>query len=179
MRSLFIALVLFTGIYSCQDEKSNKQEEIKEEIKKQEQTVSRLSEQQLIPESIESAKAELIAVLLKYYRSFPEDEYAASCLSKVHMTYSGLGDVKKAVAYADTLIEKYPDFADRKQIIESQIVSYEMMIQPRDKEKISEYLNLWLKENKDAPKDKVQAMKEHLENIDEPLIQRIQLQKGE
>ena len=89
------------------------------------------------------------------------------------MLYTGLNDAMMAAAYADTLIDNYPKFIDRSQIIESQILAYEISITPRDIEKIKKYLNLWLKENKKAGKEKISEMEYHLKNVETPLLDRL------
>lgn len=175
----FIALIsLSILLFSCGEESKEPKVELKEKIAAQEKKVSKLSEDYKNAEKADSAKAELSNVLAEYYKKYPKDEYAATCLSKLHMLHSE-SNAEVSIAYADTLIDKFPNFVDRAQMIESQIINYEMVIHPRDKEMIKKYLNLWLKENKDAPKEKIEEMKYHLDHIDQPLIERFKLDKQE
>lgn len=146
---------------------------IKSEIEAKEKKVQALSTTVKNADKMERQSDELIELLLEFYRSYPEEPYAASCLSKVHLIYSRTGDVGKSVAYADTLLEKYPDFPDRSQIIESQIQAYEMLMEPRDVNKIKSYLELWLKENKNAPKEKIADMEYHLKFVGMSLEDRM------
>ena len=150
-------------------------EDLKDQIAKYEHRIHRSSEANQGLDSLLMQKSKLANVLQRYYTSCPNDPYAATCLSKLHMLYSGMNDTRKAVAYADTLIEKYPEFPDRSQVIESQIVSYELEIRPRNVEMIKTYLKLWLKENKAADKEKIQEMKYHLEHVNLSLEDRIKL----
>jgi hypothetical protein len=91
------------------------------------------------------------------------------------MLYSGMNETDKAVAYADTLLERYPDFIDRLQVIESQIISYELDVRPRNVKMIKKYIKLWLKENTSADHEKIDEMNYHLEHVDLSLEERIKL----
>lgn len=148
---------------------------IKSEIEAKEKKINALSTKIENADKTKLESDELVDLLLEFYRAYPEDEYAASCLSKVHMTYSRTGDVAKAVAYADTLLMNYPNFPDRSQMIESQIQAYEMLIQPRNVAKIKKYLEMWLKENKKAPKEKIDDMKYHLKFVNMSLEERMRM----
>ncbi|MFT6921884.1 MAG: hypothetical protein ACJA1C_000882 [Crocinitomicaceae bacterium] len=173
MKFLLTVFTLTILLFSCAQEVNvTSKEKVKNEISDQEKHVSKLS---MDPEKTKEtvlAKGDLVDVLLSFYQKYPKDDYSANCLSKVVMLYTGLDDVDMATAYADTLIDKYPKFVDRSQIIEIQIVAYEISITPRDTDKIKKYLNLWLKENTKASKEKISEMKYHLENVETPLIDR-------
>ncbi|MFT6246012.1 MAG: hypothetical protein ACJA0U_001774 [Salibacteraceae bacterium] len=174
MKSLLTVFALTTLVISCaQEVKLTPKEKAKNEISDQEKRVIELSKDIEKTKETVLAKGDLVDVLLSFYQKHPKDDYSANCLSKVVMLYTGLDDVDMATAYADTLIDKYPKFIDRSQIIEIQIVAYEISIAPRDTEKIKKYLNLWLKENTKASKEKISEMKYHLENVETPLIDRL------
>lgn len=174
MKSLLTVLALTTLLFSCaQEVELTPKEKVKSEISNQEKRVTELSMDQEKTKETGLAKVELVNVLLSYYQKFPKDDYSANCLSKVVMLYTGSNNTDLAVAYSDTLIDKYPKFVDRPQIIESQILAYEISISPRDTEKIKKYLGLWLKENKKADKEKISEMQYHLENVETPLIDRL------
>lgn len=180
MIRLFVTLsVLSLFLVSCSDDDARSKKEIKADIEKVEKKVNDLTKFGKVTPELESAAKDLDGYLLEYYHAYPEDKYSANCLSKVHMLASGLGDVKKSVAYADTLLELYPDFVDRAQIIESQIQAYEMMIEPRQVDKIKGYLKLWLKENKKAPKDKIEDMEYHLKYVGMSLEDRMRMNMEE
>jgi len=178
MKNLLFFIGIGLLIAAC-SEAPEPQEEFKQKISQQEDRVAELSKNVKDAAEADSAKVELIEVLLDYYHEFPKDDYSANCLSKVHMVYSSVNNVDMAVAYADTLINNYPNFVDRSQMIESQIIAYELSIKPRNVEMIKKYLNLWLKENKDANKDKISDTKYHLEHVDTPLEERIGLEMHE
>lgn len=180
MKKLLTCIAVgFLMIACSEDLKDQPKDEFKQKITEQEQRVKELSKNVKNAQETDSAKAELVSVLLDYYREFPKDDYSANCLSKVHMIYSSIGNVEMAVAYADTLIKKYPKFIDRSQMIESQIINYEMSIAPRDTEKIKMYLELWLNENKDGDKEKISEMEYHLEHVETPLLDRLDLNLDE
>jgi hypothetical protein len=174
MKSLLTVFALTTLLISCaQEVKLTPKEKVKNEISDQEKRVIELSKDIEKTKETDLAKVELVNVLLGFYQKFPKDDYSANCLSKVVMLHTGMNDAAMAATYADTLIDNYPKFVDRSQIIESQIVAYEISISPRDTEKIKKYLNLWLKENKKANKEKISEMEYHLKNVETPLIDRL------
>ncbi len=104
--------------------------------------------------------------MLDYYHNYPEDTYAAECLDKVHMKYSGLNIHPRAVEYADTLLLKYPDYVNRAMVLESQGSTYDVFIQPRDTAKVRYYYELLLKENPKLDKDKRAGIKDRLKHLD-------------
>ena len=93
------------------------------------------------------AKLQLIDSLLSYYRSYPKDTLAAVCLDKAHMLYSGMEDYRIAVRYADMVIDQYPNYVNRRMVLESQITNYDIFIKPRNQKKIKKYIELMLNEN--------------------------------
>lgn len=174
MKYVFVSLIACTILMaSCSSEGERSQEEIKTDISDKEAQLAKLSEKIKSMDELDSANTQLLDVLLEYYHTYPDDEYAANCLSKVHMVHSRSGEYNLAAAYADTLLQKYPKFVDRSQMIESQIQAYEMLIKPRNVEKIKKYLQLWLKENKNAPKEKIEDMQYHLKYVDMSLEDRM------
>ncbi len=177
MRVIWSTILLLSLLLaSCGgDSEERSMDTIKSEIEKKEEKIAALSTKIENADKMATESDELIDLFLEFYHTYPEEEYAASCLSKVHMIYSRTGEAKKAAAYGDTLLAKYPKFVDRSQIIESQIQIYEMAIQPRDIGKIRSYLELWLKENKKAPKEKIEDMEYHLKFVSMSLEDRMRM----
>lgn len=174
MRAILTLFTLTVLLFSCaQEVKVTAKEKVKNEISDQEKRVTELSKDIEKAKETNSAKEELVNILLGYYHEYPKDDYSGNCLSKVVMLYSGINNIDMAVAYTDTLIDKYPKFIDRSQMIESQIVTYEISITPRDTDKIKKYLNLWLKENKGESKEKISEMEYHLKHVETPLLERL------
>lgn len=117
----------------------------------------------------------LVVSLLEFYHANPEDPFSPECLDKVHLLYSAKMDYISAARYADTLLNKYPDYVNRLMVIESQFNTYDMFIQPRDKEKAKYYLELLLKEDKEMDADRRADFEYRLKYIDltiEQLMER-------
>lgn len=120
-------------------------------------------------EELRSSKEILVDSLLTYYRNYPKDTLAAVYLDKVHMLYSGMGEYGMASTYADMVIAQYPNYVNRKMVIESQIINYDIFIKPRNKEKVQKYIELILKEATLTNEER-QEYKSRLDNIDKSLL---------
>lgn len=164
---LSLALLLFNcgGEESTADLKATI-ESLESELNKESATNS--AETEVLRDSLTNT-------LLKCYQSNRKDESAPECLDKLQMIYSAKRDFTTAAKYADTLIEKYPKYANRLLVIESQYTNYDMFIQPRDKEKARYYLEMLLKEDKKMDKQTRADFEYRLEYMDltiEQLMQR-------
>ena len=170
---LFYLMVLVIGIsYACSNDKSKDNAKPAKEV-----LIGRIKEME---DSLKGLQAnlntlkqipnlthfELINRLLDYYHAYPEDPYAAECLDKVHMKYSGLNIPIRAAQYADTLLNKYPNYINRALVLESQGSTYDIFLQPRDTSKVRYYYELLLKENPKMEKDKREGIKDRLIHID-------------
>lgn len=169
---LFIVVGLIAGTYSCGSDSSKEgekptKEELVSKIKVMEDSLRGLQANlNTIKQIPNLTHFELINRLLDYYHNYPEDTYAAECLDKVHMKYSGMGIHIRAVEYADTLLNKYPDYVNRAMVLESQGSTYDIFIQPRDTGKVRYYYELLLKENPKMEKDKREGIKDRLKHLD-------------
>lgn len=144
------------------DEKPSK-EELVDKIKKMEDSLKYLqANMDAVKQVPNLTRIEFINRLLDYYHNYPEDDYAAECLDKVHMVYSGMNVHVRAVQYADTLLEKYPKYVNRALVLESQGSSYDIFMQPRDSAKVRYYYELLLKENPRMDNEKRMGIKERL-----------------
>ncbi len=173
-------LFAFVVTASCSDEPEvRKGREIKKDIKTAEAKVMEASKAGVVtPEYTESSE-KLMGYLLEFYHSYPKDNYSAECLTKVHMLHARLGNIEKSVAYGDTLLDQFPKYKNRAQVIESQIQAYEIEIKPRNVEKIKGYLKMWLAENKKAPKQKIEDMEYHLKFVSMSLEERMRMNMEE
>ena len=63
------------------------------------------------------------------------------------MLYSGMEDYRIAARYADMVIDQYPNYVNRRMVLESQITNYDIFIKPRNPKKIKKYIELMLNEN--------------------------------
>lgn len=181
MLSLFGMLICaFMVTASCSDEPEvRKRKEIKKDIKEAEAKVTEASKAGAVTDEFHESSEELMEALLEYYHSYPKDKYSAECVTKVHMLHSARGNVEQAVAYGDTLLDQFPKYKNRSQVIESQIQAYEMQIKPRNVEKIKGYLKMWLAENKKAPKQKIEDMEYHLKFVAMSLEERMRMNMEE
>lgn len=166
----FLAFLLV--LYSCGSSNQNKKgekpsrDELKARINVMEDSIKRLqSNLNTIKQIPNLTHYELINRLLDYYHFYPEDDYAAECLDKVHMKYTGLNIPSKAAEYADTLLQKYPRYPNRALVLESQGSTFDAFLQPRDTSKVRYYYELLLKENPSMDKQKRKEIKERLKHL--------------
>ena len=87
---------------------------------------------------------ELINRHIAYFKAYPEDDFSAECLDKVHMIYSGMGAYQKSASFADSLLEKFPKYAGRSLILQSQASNYDIFLVPRDTTKVRVYYDMLL-----------------------------------
>lgn len=111
------------------------------------------------------SRQELINRLLLFYRAYPSDAYAAECLFKVQMIYSGLNAHEKSVAYGDTLLMKFPSYSNKYLVIESNIAALDIFISPRDTANIRHYYNMLLNDPT-YPKSKKGEIQKRLKHLD-------------
>lgn len=145
---IFILLSSALLLFSCADstKSSSKKTELKERIKTYEDSLLALQKDPQKALKITSLdQIELINRLTAYSRAFPLDKYSAVCLFKTHMIYENLRAPIEARAYADTLLDRFPNFKERKLVLESLASSYDMNT-PRDTSKVRFYFEQLLKE---------------------------------
>jgi hypothetical protein len=151
-------------------------EDLKASIKQMEDSLKMLQAKDMQIENLH--RMELANRLKAFYESYPEDDYAPKCLDNIHMVYSGMGVHELSVAYADTLLKKYPKYENRAMILESQGSNYDIFVTPRDSAKVRYYYSLLLKEFPNLDKEKRQGIKERLAQnhltFDEYLNKKIQ-----
>lgn len=169
---ILILGVLFVSAYSCSGDNKDKdakptKTELKARIKEMEDSLqglqAQLNEIKQIPNL---THFELINRLLDFYHYYPEDPYAAECLDKVHMKYSGMNIPLKAVQYADTLLMKYPKYPNRAMVLESQGSNYDIFMEPRDTAKVRYYYEMLLKENPKMDVEKRAGIQDRLNHLE-------------
>jgi hypothetical protein len=161
-------LVLFSCGSNDKVAKGDKptREELKGRIKVMEDSIKGLQSNLATIKQIPNlTHYELINRLLDYYHFYPEDDYAAECLDKIHMKYTGLNIPSKAAEYADTLLQKYPRYPNRALVLESQGSTFDAFLQPRDTSKVRYYYELLLRENPSMNKQKRKEIKERLNHL--------------
>ncbi|NBW72729.1 MAG: hypothetical protein EBR24_08080 [Flavobacteriia bacterium] len=165
-------------MYSCGnnpkvDEKSR--EALKTKITQMEDSISALQKKSSEPLP-NLTSIELINRLTAYYSAFPKDDYAADCLSKLHMKFSELNAHEKALEYGDTLLQVFPNYKNKDFILESMASTYDVLIEPRDTSKIRYYYSLLLKE-KNLPKEKREDIVNRLKYIDLDFFSYIEMKE--
>lgn len=153
---LFVSIILF----ACNNSQESKltPEKVMSDIKVVEDSIKKLN----APNNQD--KLRLINSYLSFYHQFPNHKKAPEFLDKVHMTYSGMGIFPRSIAYADTLLKKYPKYINRPMVLESQASSFDVFIQPRDSAKVRYYYNLLLKENQNLDPIKKEGVINRLKN---------------
>ena len=152
---------------SCQTEskKPTQQEALRERITSFEDSLAKLQKDPQKAAQITSlSQIELINRLTAYSRKYPKDAFSADCLFKIHMIYENLRAPQEARAYADTLLQRFPNYKNRKLLLESLASSYDMNT-PRDTSKVRYYFELLLKEPglKTQQKKDIKSRLAHLE----------------
>lgn len=161
--SLLSALCIFV-LFSCGNptEQKSKKENLRERIQTFEDSLLQLQNNSKNAGQVTSLhQIELINRLLAYNSSFPKDSFSADCLFKVHMIYDQLRATKEAIAYGDTLLERFPSYKNRHLVLESIGSSYDLN-EPRDTAMVRKYYELLLKEPQ-LPTQKRQDIKKRLD----------------
>ena len=157
--SLFFICILILA--ACQDspEKQSKKTELRNRITSYEDSLATLQKDPKKAAQITSlAQIELINRLKAYSQAFPKDTFSADCLFKTHMIYEQLRAPIEARAYADTLLERFPNYKNRSLLLESLASSYDMNM-PRDTTKVRYYFNLLLQEPTTTKEQKMDIKK--------------------
>ncbi len=128
--------------------KTDKKTELKASIKQMEDSIMAIQKDPMQAAKMPSlTNIELINRLLAYYHAFPKDKYAADCLFKTHIKYSDLQAYELSVAYGDTILQLFPKFENKDFLLESIASTYDVLIEPRDEEKVRLYYETLLKED--------------------------------
>ena len=179
MRKITIVLsCICLLLYSCENKPKvdeNSREALKTKITEMEDSISALQKKSSEPIP-NLTSIELINRLTAYYSTFPKDDYAADCLSKLHMKFSELNAHEKALEYGDTLLDVFPNYKNRDFILESMASTYDVLIEPRDTSKIRYYYSLLLKE-RNLAKEKREGIVNRLKYIDLDFFSYIEMKE--
>jgi hypothetical protein len=152
MKYTIVSVVLFLFIVSCgsdssanvQPEAQDKQSQINdikslnnEMLKLFLETgrnTASLSSEELIKfkTDLSVKRMELINLNLKFYNNFPEDTLSAYCLADVQELYDASGAYFKAIAYGDTIAERYPEFSNIILVLEKNAAILDFNLSNRD-----------------------------------------------
>ena len=169
MKSIYTLIVLLSFaliVESCGGPaKADKKTELKTSIKQMEDSILAIQKDPVQAAKMPSlTNIELINRLLAYYRAYPEDSFSADCLFKAHIKYSDLQAYEQSVAYGDTLIQLFPNYANKDFLLESLASTYDVLIEPRNPEKVQYYYELLLKENiKPTKRRDIEKRLKHIE----------------
>lgn len=153
---IFLISILALSLFSCS---SKSEEEIAiESITQMEDSLKKN------PSVSNAPKLKLADKYLDFQRQFPKDERAPEFLDKAHMVYSGIGLYVKSVKVGDQLLKEYPKYINRQMILESQAVSYDLFLVPRDSTKVRYYYSLLLKEGTNLDRTKREEINFRLKN---------------
>ncbi|MEN9699389.1 MAG: hypothetical protein RLZZ301_587 [Bacteroidota bacterium] len=166
MKKYLVISISLLWLAACStDAPKDQKTQLKDRISEMEDSITKIQKDPMLAAKMPSlTKIELINRLLAYYHAYPTDAYAAECLFKVHMTYDALQAPEQATAYADTLLEKFPNYKNRALILESLASTYDIE-EPRDTAMVRKYFTLLLEEPKVSAQKKkdIQARLKHLE----------------
>ena len=178
MYALYIVLSFALFVESCGGPaKTDKKTELKTSIKQMEDSIMAIQKDPIQAAKMPSlTNIELINRLLAYYQAYPKDSFSADCLFKVHIKYSDLQAYENSVAYGDTLLQLFPNYANKDFLLESLASTYDVLIEPRDSEKVKFYYELLLKEKIKATKRK--DIENRLKHIDMDFFEYSQFQMG-
>lgn len=152
---------------------------LKEEIKNGEERLMEMSKKGAAIDDVAEARKLLNNSLLKFYRAFPENDFAPVCLDRVHFSYSAMRNYEMATMYGDTLLMSYPKYINRPMVLESQANAYDMLIEPRDTMKVRYYNEMLLKENPDLPKEQVEGIHFKLNHLELSFEEIVMLRQKE
>lgn len=167
MKNIIYLLILAAVLLACKSEspEGGEQEvltlsELQRRVKQMEDSLNLMSKgDKRVPDIL---KIELINRHLEIANLYPESEAASESLDRIHMVYSGLGVYDKSAAYADTLLQRFPNYKDKLLMYESQGANYDIFIQPRDSAKVRYYYELLLKEDSTMSEEKRQGLVQRL-----------------
>tara|TARA_B100001057_G_scaffold37569_2_gene33930 strand:- start:1183 stop:1767 length:585 start_codon:yes stop_codon:yes gene_type:complete len=146
------SLILIVLITSCSSDSSmnvkpevqNRQSQINEIrslnnemlklfLEKGHNTASLTSEERIkFKTDLSVKRMELINLNLKFYKNFPEDTLSAYCLADVQQLYDASGAYLKAIAYGDTIADRYPKFSNLILVLEKNAAILDFNISERD-----------------------------------------------
>lgn len=103
---------------------------------------------------------------LRIAEVYPKSEEAPACIDKAHVVLASVGLHRRSVIIADSLVTKYPQYKNKLMVLESLASSYDIFIQPRDKNQVKKYYELMLSEFPDMPKEQKEQIEKRLKFVD-------------
>lgn len=187
MKKIWSYCVLLTLVYvfvgcsssgsNSADAKNPTREELKVAIKEMEDSLLTMSSFKSSGSTLSLSQQELINRLTTYYRYYPEDPFSAECLFKVQMLYANLNAHRKSIAYGDTVLMKFPNYNNRNLVIESNIATLDVFIEPRDTAAIRKYYMMLLSDS-NYPSAKKNEIKRRLSYLHLTIFEYANLPKN-
>lgn len=156
---LAILLLVTVIAYSCgeassQEAKANKQEKPWTEDQSLEFIRKTRDQLMSMPTSSEEdlkAMYELRDVLIDsmdvFVRRYPDHEKNQNIYANLYLMHSAKNDFERGMVIGDNILEKYPDFPDRKMVLQGQIDFYVNYITPLNRKKVASYYKILVEEN--------------------------------
>ena len=186
MKKILAYCILLTIVYvfvgcnssgkNTADANNPTREELKVAIKQMEDSLVALSSYKSSGATMSLSQQELINRLTTYYRFYPEDPFSAECLFKVQMLYANLSAHRKSIAYGDTVLMKFPNYKNINLVIESNIATLDVFIEPRDTAAIRKYYNMLLSDS-NYPSVKKIEIKRRLSHLNLTIFEYANLPK--
>lgn len=166
MRKILSFALFAFAVASCGTNTADKgkKETLKEAVTHYEDSLAKLqADPEKAKEITSLAQIELVNRYKAYFQAFPTDAFSADCLFKTHMIYESMSAPNEARAYADTLLQRFPNYKNKILVLESMATSYDIN-EPRDTAMVRKYYNLMLAE-KQLPAQKKKEIKERLSKL--------------
>lgn len=177
---LSASFIISCGQGSDKAEKSEKEDDVtvkslKSDIKEIDDSLSVLIKKRLEEDDFKIDRLvyhEGINRSIKFYETFPDDDFAPYALEKVASLYDALQISQKSADWRDTIIVNYPEFDRRLDILELQKAHYDNF-ETYEPEKIEHYIELMLE--MDIPDKKREDLEYRLEHIDLTFLEMVKL----
>lgn len=156
--------LICVSLCACKEQEEPKDDpSSQKEIRLLEDSIRTLSAaDQVDLNALRETQRKLTKSLLAYYEAYPESMKSATYLDKASMTFADMGDYYKSAQWADTLLNRFPNYAQRALVLESQATAYDALIQPRDSARVRFYYSILLNEFPQLDKEKREGIQRRL-----------------
>ena len=153
------------------------QAELKEQITSMDDSL-KLMYQQVMDNKLEKVPSvfiyEAVDRHLEFYRNYPNDAFSATCLDKVHQLYLQEKVYGLSVQYGDSLLQKYPKYPKKAEVLLSLGSTVDVML--KDTTKVRKYYTQLLTETPKLNSDTKEMVQFRLKHLDKTFDQMIEMQ---
>lgn len=135
------------------------------ELKNFEDSLKKISASGMLEYSTETAVIYAEKCLSITHR-FPKSKEAPKYMDKAHIIFASANLHQRSVITADSLISLYPLYKNRAMVLESLAGAYDVLVIPRQKDKVKKYYELLLKENPDMDPEQRKQIEDRLKYVD-------------